>query len=332
MKTSLSLAKFMMLVSRANYSSEEMAKSRENKYKEGNKSLVALVRANDRIQGYRKALELIGGLEPALEGAEGEVMIKPNFNSHDPLPASTHPETVSFAIDLIREVGIEPFIGEMSGPNWLPTRETMRKNGSLAVAKEKGVEISFFEEGEWVLVRSEKEVLWEKGVIVASDAYEASRMLYFPCMKTHAPAGGISMALKLTMGSIHPKNRIRVHRDRKNARKLIAEFNLFLPADLILLDGTLAFVSGGPAKGEVRRPGVIIASGDRVSTDAVGAAILKAMGGESLSGVNVKKHDQIAWAEKLGIGTTKIELLVEDIVGDPEFSKIVRFVETELEI
>ena len=332
MKTSLSLAKFMMMVSRANYLSEEMAKSRENKYKDGKKSLVALIRANDRIQGYRKALELIGGVEPALEGAEEKVMIKPNFNSHDPLPASTHPETVSFAIDLIREVGIEPFIGEMSGPNWLPTRETMRRNGSLAVAEEKGVKVSFFDEGEWVLVRSEKEVLWEKGVIVAKYAYEAERILYFPCMKTHAPAGGISMALKLTMGAIHPKNRMRVHRDGKNARKLIAEFNIFLPADLILLDGTLAFVSGGPAKGEVRKPGVIIASGDRVATDAVGAAVLKAIGAEPLKNVDVKKHDQISWAEKLGIGTTKIELLVEDIVGDPEFSKIVRFVEKELEI
>jgi len=38
MKTSLSLAKFMMMVSRANYLSEEMAKSRENKYKDGKKA------------------------------------------------------------------------------------------------------------------------------------------------------------------------------------------------------------------------------------------------------------------------------------------------------
>ncbi|HIE23011.1 MAG TPA: DUF362 domain-containing protein [Candidatus Korarchaeota archaeon] len=332
MKTSISFAKFMMMASRATYIYEQTAKSRENKYKKDGKSLVSLVRADDRISGYKKALELIGGVEPAIEGAEGSVMIKPNFNSHDPLPASTHPETISFAVDLLRENGIEPFIGEMSGPNWLPTRETMRKNGSLAIAEEKCVRVSFFDEGEWVLVRSEKEVLWDKGVIVAKDAYEADRILYFPCMKTHAPAGGITMALKLTMGAIHPKNRMRIHRDRSNARKLIAEFNLFLPADLILLDGTLAFISGGPAKGEVRKPGVVIASGDRVAVDAVGASILKALGAEPLEGKDIKKHDQIAWAENLGIGTTNIELLVEDLEGDPSFNELVKYVEKELGI
>jgi uncharacterized protein (DUF362 family) len=99
-----------------------------------------------------------------------------------------------------------------------------------------------------------------------------------------------------------------------------------------LLDGTLAFISGGPAKGVVRKPGVIIASGDRVAVDAVGAAILKALRAESLKGKDVKKHDQIAWAENLGIGTTNIELLVEDLVGDPSFNALVKFVEKQLDI
>jgi len=40
------------------------------------------------------------------------------------------------------------------------------------------------------------------------------------------------------------------------------------------MDGIKAFISGGPEKGELIEPNLLLASEDRVAIDAVGVAIL----------------------------------------------------------
>ncbi len=68
---------------------------RLNVYVEDQKSLVALVRTEDRNSGIVEALRLIGGLALAIRNLQkGYVLIKPNCNSFDPFPASTHPDTM----------------------------------------------------------------------------------------------------------------------------------------------------------------------------------------------------------------------------------------------
>jgi len=126
---------------------------RPNVYFGNQRSLVALVRTEDRECGIVEALRLIGGIEQAIKNLEGYVLVKPNCNSHDPFPASTHPDTVRLVIKLLIEAGLQReqiVIGDMSGPAWLPTEATMKKNGILSVAREFGVRVSFFENEEWV--------------------------------------------------------------------------------------------------------------------------------------------------------------------------------------
>src|SRR5262249_11459325 len=50
---------------------------------------VGFVKTSDRVEGTRRALGLI-----STEGFAGKrVLLKPNFNSADPAPGSTHPDT-----------------------------------------------------------------------------------------------------------------------------------------------------------------------------------------------------------------------------------------------
>ena len=63
--------------------------------------------------------------------------------------------------------------------------------------------------------------------------------------------------------------------------------------NLIILDGMKCFISGGPAAGEEREPRCVIVGDDRVAVDAVGVAVLKAMGSQQALGKPTWEHDQI---------------------------------------
>jgi hypothetical protein len=62
---------------------------------------IALVRTRDRAQGTRRALALFG--QNPVQGKA--VLLKPNFNSADPAPASTHPDTLRALTTSLQEMG-----------------------------------------------------------------------------------------------------------------------------------------------------------------------------------------------------------------------------------
>jgi uncharacterized protein (DUF362 family) len=69
------------------------------------KSVVSLVHVPDggRDQAIRKSMEIIG--LPAVKGRP--VVLKPNFNSADRFPGSTHPDTLSSLVRFLRELGAD---------------------------------------------------------------------------------------------------------------------------------------------------------------------------------------------------------------------------------
>ena len=64
---------------------------------------VSLVKTEDREQGVRTAVELLGADEWPFDAVH--VVIKPNFNSDDPFPGSTHNDTLRALVGLLRELG-----------------------------------------------------------------------------------------------------------------------------------------------------------------------------------------------------------------------------------
>jgi uncharacterized protein (DUF362 family) len=86
-------------------------------------------------------------------------------------------------------------------------------------------------------------------------------------------------------------------------RQMIAEINGHYKLDLVLMDGIKAFVTGGPEKGKVVEPELLLASKDRVAIDAVGVAILKMYGAKGKVGeADVFMQDQLKRAAELGFG------------------------------
>ena len=74
---------------------------------------VSLVKATNRQDALRHSIELLA--HNPVKGKK--VVVKPNFNTADPYPGATHPDTLRELIIYLQEMGADSItIGERSGP------------------------------------------------------------------------------------------------------------------------------------------------------------------------------------------------------------------------
>jgi uncharacterized protein (DUF362 family) len=227
-------------------------------------------------------------------------MIKPNYNSDDPFPASSDPEFVKSVVNLLYKHGVSKIsIIESSGLPWLPTEKVLEKMGLVKIAKECGVELIVLDKGKWVKVPISGKY-WKK-ISLPSVLIERKnvKMVWLPCMKTHRYAR-FSLSLKLAVGFLGFRQRTSLH--MRHLEEKIAEINLAIHPDLIIMDGRKCFVSGGPDKGKVEEPNIILASGDRIAIDVEALKILKSYKANNRLDMDPWKFKQIQHAIELGLG------------------------------
>jgi uncharacterized protein (DUF362 family) len=276
------------------------------------KTKIALIKTNDRAKGVQEALRILD-FAPV---KNKRVFIKPNFNTADPPPASTHNDTLSQLIREIRDRGAsEITVGERSGPP--ETKKVLEDKGIFELAKKLNFKLINFEElpeKDWVHFNP-KGSHWKNGFYLPRPAVEAEYPASICCLKTHQYGGIFTMSLKLSVG-LTPKKLMRELHRSPDMRKMIAELNQPYTPQLVVMDGMEAFVDGGPMKGTVKKANVIVAGCDRVAMDAVGVAILKELGSnENIMGRKIFEQDQIKRAAELGLGISKpeqIELITAD--------------------
>lgn len=278
-------------------------------------SRVALVRTADRKDGVRRALEL---LDPA--GIAGRrVVVKPNFNSADPAPASTHPDILEQLVTELWERDARAVtLGESSGPT--NTHQVMEEKGAFELGDALGFDVVNYDEipdGDWVQF-GPAGTHWPEGYWLPRHVVDAEYNVSACCLKTHQYGGVFTMSLKLSVGLTPKRIRRGMHRS-PDMRRMIAELNAGYRPDLIVLDGVAAFTDGGPSEGELAHPNVILAGHDRVAIDAVGLAILKEQDANAaIMDTPIFAQEQMARVVELGLGVTGpdgIELVTEDPAG-----------------
>jgi len=277
---------------------------------------IALFKTQNRKEGVRKTLELLD--LPSIK--EKKVLLKPNFNTADPTPGSTHNDTLSQLIKELQERGASGItIGERSGPP--PTKSVLEDKGIFELAQNLNFRIINFEElaeKDWVHFNPPGNH-WKDGFYIARPAVEAEYIVSTCCLKTHQFGGVFTLSLKLTVG-LTPKKLMReLHDQRYSAmRKMIAEINLAYKPQLIVLDGIEAFVDGGPSVGTKKEANVFLAGKDRIAIDAAGVAILKELGSnKAIMEPRIFEQEQIKRAVELGLGINKPNQ-VEFITPDKE--------------
>ncbi|MBI3401830.1 MAG: DUF362 domain-containing protein [Acidobacteria bacterium] len=278
------------------------------------RSRVALVRTSDRKRGVAQALRLLD-----IRPVDGKrVVLKPNFNSADDTPASTHNDTLTQLVTELRERGARSItLGESSGPP--QTRGVMERKGIFDLASAQRFDIVDFEQTadrDWVSYPAGN-THWPSGFALPRLAVDAEYLVSTCCLKTHGAGGVFTMSLKLSVG-LTPKTIRRTMHSSPDMRRMIAELSTGYKPDLIVLDGVVAFTDGGPARGELKTANVMIAGDDRVAVDAVGLAMLKSLGAnQAIMSRKIFEQEQIARAVELRIGAAGPEA-IEIVTADAE--------------
>jgi uncharacterized protein (DUF362 family) len=184
----------------------------------------------------------------------------------------------------------------------------LEKAGIIEVAEKAGAEVKVFGKDGWQVLFDRsgwRQVKVSGGrylrkVSVAKEALEINKIVYAPLIKTHH-AAEFTGAIKLAMGFVKPFfDQITFH--MKNLHEKLAELSLIIKPDLIIMDARKVFITGGPAKGELREPNLILASGNQVAIDVEGVKILQSYPGNGLEGKDVWDLRQIKHAVELGLG------------------------------
>ena len=282
---------------------------------------VAFVKTGHRGEGVQRAIELLDPDPPLAK----RVFIKPNYNSADPAPGSTHPDVLRALVGWLQEGGAGSItVGDRSGMG--STRQVMEQLGVFEMAQELGFDTLVFDElgaDGWVRFQPDGSH-WKKGFYFARPCLESDAILQACCLKTHRFGGHFTLSLKNSVGMVAKK----VPGDRhdymhelhlsRNQRRMIAEINTAYAPDLVVMDGVEAFVNRGPAKGKLVSPQVVLASADRIAIDAIGVALLRHFGTtRSVTKGPIFEQQQIARAIELGLGVTGPEQ-IELVTGDPQ--------------
>jgi uncharacterized protein (DUF362 family) len=278
---------------------------------------VALVRSGDRAEGIGRVIGLLG-----INAVRGKnVLLKPNFNTADAYPGSTHNDTLEHLLLRLKSMGAGSItIGERSGPP--NTADVLAEKGIRELCRRHGAAVINFEdlpESGWVRVKPAL-CSWRNGFEVAKPLMDAGCIVTTCCLKTHAYGGVFTMSLKLSVGMTRKRNMVELHSSFLSMRKMIAEINAAYEPALVLLDGIEAFTDGGPARGTKKRADVLLAGTDRIAIDAVGLAVLKDLGSNSaIRDTRIFDQEQIRRAVELGLGIAGpegIDLVTDDSAGD----------------
>jgi len=284
-------------------------------------SKVVFIKTKDRAAGVQAAMELM----PLPDVEHKSVFLKPNLNSADPTPGSTHPDVLRSLVRALQEGGARQIVvGDRSGMG--NTRQVFEQRGVFAMAEELGFEAMVLDEleaAQWQSVEM-PEAHWQRGYGIARPVLDADVVVQTCCLKTHRYGGHFTLSLKNSVGLVakripgEPYDYMRELHTSRHQRLMIAEVNTAYTPDWILMDGIEAFTLGGPARGELVEPGLVLAGSDRVALDAVGVAVLRHFGttGEVERGT-IFEQEQIARAVELGLGVTSADQ-IELVTDGPE--------------
>ena len=163
------------------------------------KTKVSVVRTQNRTEGVKKAIDLL-----KFNPFQGKaVVLKPNFNSADPTPGSTHIDTLRSLISNIKEMGAKRItLAERSGRG--THTNGLAEEGCIALAEELGFAIVNLQEmgaDGWLHV-SPHGSHWRNGFHFPRIYFEAESIVQTCCLKTHAYGGHFTLSLKNSVGMV----------------------------------------------------------------------------------------------------------------------------------
>ena len=237
------------------------------------KSSVSIVKCQNYdeervLSALRQSIDLIGGFQTFVKKGS-RVLLKPNllYGKSPENAVTTHPSIIRGMIQIVREAGGVPFIGDSPLVGGL--MKTAEKAGIKAVA----------DEMKCPLMEFDKPMLLPEGggktfrqLEIDRSVLEADVIINLPKWKTHAQML-LTLGVKNLFGCVPGPRKALWHLKAGDDRKIFAQvlFDIYqvIQPSLTILDGIVGMEGNGPNSGRPIQLGLILASGDSLSLDQI---------------------------------------------------------------
>lgn len=254
-----------------------------------------------------KSLELIGGIEKIIK-PDDKVLLKPNVIIGFPpeRAATTHPSFVGAVIEIVKEAGGIPLVGDSSGAYGY-TSKSLELSGIKNACEEHGGKLINFESTGTYSIKFKGKVL--KSINIAKPAIDCDVLVSLPKLKTHALTK-YTGAVKNFFGVIPGSGKATIHRLAPTEESLcnaVVDIYSALKPELAVMDGIVGMEGEGATNGTPIESNVIVSSYDCVALDAVASEVMGFSHKEILT-------TRFAHERKLGVGELeRIEVVGEKI-------------------
>lgn len=248
----------------------------------------------DLKEDVNRSLEFINWKESV--GRDSTVFIKPNFTfPHYREGITTSPELLKILLEIIKDRADNVLVGESDGGNHSFSADSgFKGHGMYDICRETGAELVNLSK---IPSKTLEEEILGKNVRVLLPKLlldEVDCFISVPVLKVHVMTG-VTLSIKNLWGC-YPDTMRGLH--HKHLSRKLALITKMLNPKLVLIDGIHSLDNHGPMYGEAKKTDLIISSNNPVVADSLGAAIM---------GIPLSKAKHILAAEKLGLGTTKLE-------------------------
>ena len=236
-------------------------------------SSVSIVKCKDYdeekvLSALRQAIDLIGGIQVFVSKGS-RVLLKPNllYGKSPEKVVTTHPSVVRGVIQIVREAGGIPLIGDSPSI------------GSLARAAEKAGLKTVADEMKCPLVEFNRPILTSKverkifkQLEIDQAVLDADVIINLPKWKTHTQMVltlGVKNLFGCVPGPRKPLWHLRAGESRETFAQILLDVYRAVQPSLTILDGVVGMEGSGPGSGDPIPLGLILASRDALSVDLV---------------------------------------------------------------
>lgn len=268
---------------------------------------------NSASAAVRQSVEFLGGIGNFIKPGM-KVLLKPNllFGTDPAKCVTTHPEIIRAVIDLVREAGADPVMGD----------SPVIGAGSLHYIRAGFRDLCAELQVPWIDFENDAvEVAGRhafKKITIARIVHEADAVINLPKVKTHGQTY-LTLSVKNMFGIIPGVRKAQWHlivgSDPLKFAEMLVEVCYLRKPVLNIVDGIIAMHGNGPRGGKPYPLGYVIAGADPSAVDTAICYML---------GVKSEKVPTLTAAAKLGVGETRLENL--HFLGDkPEDAKVKGF-------
>lgn len=225
-------------------------------------------------EAINKSLELIGGFEKFVKPGD-IVLLKVNVIVGLPpeRAATTHPAVAGAMVELVKEAGGIPWVGDSSGAYGF-TAQSLILSGIKKATEDAGGKLINFESTGTYPVEVNGRVL--TSVNIAKPVFDCDVLVSLPKMKTHQLTK-FTGTVKNFYGVIPGSGKAAIHRQAPTEESLshaVVDIYSALKPRLAVMDGVVGMEGEGATNGTPIASNVILAGSDCVALDTVASEIM----------------------------------------------------------